>query len=82
MPTWGHSVLEHLSKLPPEEPKQNKVIRWQLPVEIGNDCITGEQEYFITFPDDLLEAADLKEGDQVEWVDNHNGSFSLFKKKN
>ena len=79
MSPWGHSVLEHLSKLPPEEPKQDKVIRWQLPVEIGNDCITGEQEYFITFPDDLLEAANLKPGDDVEWVDRNDGSFLLRK---
>jgi bifunctional DNA-binding transcriptional regulator/antitoxin component of YhaV-PrlF toxin-antitoxin module len=28
-----------------------------------------KQEYFITFPDDLLEAANLKPGDDVEWVD-------------
>ena len=55
---------------------KDKVKKWVLPVEEdGDDCV-------VTFPDDLLEAADLKEGDQVEWVDNHNGSFSLFKKKN
>jgi bifunctional DNA-binding transcriptional regulator/antitoxin component of YhaV-PrlF toxin-antitoxin module len=39
-------------------------------------------EYFITFPDDLLEATDLKEGDQVEWIDNGDGSFKLIKKVN
>ena len=79
MPPWGHSDLEYLSKLPPEEPKQDKVVKWQLPVEMGNDCITGEQEYFITFPDDLLEAANLKPGDDVEWVDRGDGSFLLKK---
>jgi hypothetical protein len=74
MPPWGHSDLEYLSKLPPEEPKQDKVVKWQLPVEEGTDCITGEKEYFITFPDDLLEAANLKQGDEVEWIstDDHN----------
>jgi hypothetical protein len=79
MPPWGHSDLEYLSKLPPEEPKQDKVVKWQLPVEEGTDCITGEQEYFITFPDDLLEAANLSPGDDVEWVDNNDGSFLLRK---
>jgi hypothetical protein len=61
--------------------KQDKVVKWQLPVEEGNDCITGEQEYFITFPDDLLEAANLKRGDDVEWVDRGDGSFLLYKTK-
>lgn len=79
MPPWGHSDLEYLSKLPPEEPKQDKVVKWQLPVEEENDYITGEKEYFITFPDDLLEAANLKRGDDVEWVDNNDGSFLLRK---
>ena len=53
--------------------------KWQLPVEEGTDCITGEQEYYITFPDDLLEAANLKPGDDVEWVDRGDGSFLLRK---
>jgi hypothetical protein len=79
MPPWGHSDMEYLSKLPPEEPKQDKVVKWQLPVEEENDVITGEKEYFITFPDDLLEAANLKRGDDVEWVDNNDGSFLLRK---
>jgi hypothetical protein len=81
MPPWGHSDLEYLSKLPPEEPKQDKVVKWQLPVEEGTDCITGEKEYFITFPDDLLEAANLEVNDEVEWVDNNDGSFLLRKIK-
>jgi bifunctional DNA-binding transcriptional regulator/antitoxin component of YhaV-PrlF toxin-antitoxin module len=37
--------------------------------------MTGEKEYFITFPEDLLEAANLKAGDEVEWVDRNDGSF-------
>ena len=74
MPPWGHSDWEYRFTLPPEEPKQDKVVKWQLPVEEGTDCITGEKEYFITFPDDLLEAANLKQGDEVEWIstDDHN----------
>jgi hypothetical protein len=79
MPPWGHSDLEYLSKLPPEEPKQDKVVKWQLPVEEVENGDTGEQEYFITFPDDLLEASNLKQGDEVEWVDRNDGSFLLRK---
>ena len=53
------------------EGKQLK--KWTLPVEQIHD------DYFISFPDDLLEVANLKEGDQVEWIDNHDGSFTLKK---
>ena len=54
---------------------KGKVVKWQLPVEI--DGASGE--YFVYFPDDLLEAASLKEGDTVEWVDNSDGSYILRK---
>ena len=70
MPTWGHSDMEALSHY-----KEDKVIRWQLPVE--EDTVSGE--YFITFPEDLLEATNLKEGDNVEWIDNDDGTFILKK---
>ena len=54
-----------------EEQKQSK--KWTLPVEQIHD------DYFISFPDDLLDAADLKEGDEVEWIDNGDGSYTLKK---
>jgi len=57
----------------------DKVVKWQLPVEEVENGDTGEKEYFITFPDDLLEAANLKQGDDVEWVDNDDGTFLLRK---
>jgi hypothetical protein len=57
----------------------DKVIKWQLPIEEVKDSDTDETEYFITFPDDLLEAANLKAGDDVEWVDQGDGSFLLRK---
>ena len=86
MPPWGHSDMEALRYTDKEmdamcdnAAKQDKVVKWQLPVEEGTDCITGEQEYYITFPDDLLEAANLKPGDDVEWVDRNDGSFLLRK---
>jgi hypothetical protein len=53
--------------------KMGKVNKWVLPVEEeGDDCV-------ITFPDDLLEAANLKEGDQIEWIPQDNGSYLLKK---
>jgi bifunctional DNA-binding transcriptional regulator/antitoxin component of YhaV-PrlF toxin-antitoxin module len=55
--------------------KEDKVIKWQLPVQV--DGLTGD--CFVEFPDDLLEAANLKEGDQVEWVDRGDGSYLLKK---
>jgi len=57
------------------EPKKDKVVKWQLPVEA--DGPSGE--YFVTFPDDLLEAANLKANDLVEWVDQGDGSYLLRK---
>ena len=94
MPPWGHSDMEYLAcnkddtspeckdawnSFWEEEPKQDKVVKWQLPVEEVKDCDTDETEYFITFPDDLLEAANLRAGDDVEWVDRGDGSFLLQK---
>ena len=62
----------------PKSLKEDKVVKWQLPVEV--DGLTGD--CFIQFPDDLLEAANLKEGDQVEWIDLNNGNYELRKVKN
>ena len=62
--------------IPPQ--KKDKVKRWVLPVQQAC-AIDNDGEYFVNFPDDLLEAANLKEGDQVNWVDNGNGSYTLTK---
>ncbi len=56
-----------------------KVKRWVLPVEEVRDEDTDEDIYCVSFPDDLLEAANLKEGDQVEWVDQGDGSYLIKK---
>ena len=63
------------------EGKQDKVKKWVLPVEETKIAETDETEYFVSFPDDLLEAANLKEGDQVEWIDRGDGSYQLKKVK-
>lgn len=73
MRPWGHSDLEYLVA----NQKKDKVKKWGLPVEMD-----PSGEYFVSFPDDLLEAADLKEGDQIEWIDQGDGSFKLIKKEN
>jgi len=71
--SWNDFWEEHYY---PEEFK-DKVTKWQLPVEV--DGLSGE--CYVNFPDDLLEAANLKEGDMVEWFDNGDGSYILKKCK-
>lgn len=56
-------------------PFVDKVVKWSLPVEL--DGLTGD--YMVNLPDDLLEIANLKEGDRIEWVDQGDGSY-LFSK--
>ena len=60
-----------------EESKQDKVVKWVLPVE--RKIEDGIDDYYIQFPDDLLEAANLKPGDEIEWVDMNDGTFILRK---
>ena len=57
--------------MPPE--KEDKVIKWSLPVE------ELDGEHYITFPEDLLEAAKLAPGDSVEWVELTENTYLLRK---
>ena len=57
-----------------EEPKQDKVVKWVLPIE-EIDC----DECIINFPDDLLEAANLKPGDEIEWISTDDNNYLLRK---
>jgi len=50
---------------------------WRLPVQQGS--VDGVDDYYIEFPNDLLKAADLKEGDSVEWIEREDGSYQLRK---
>ena len=61
------------------EVKKDVVTRWIIPVQEVEDADTGKQELFVAFPDDLLEAADLKEGDAIHWINNNDGSFTIRK---
>jgi hypothetical protein len=79
MRPWGHSDMEALRYTEEEmnamcdaAKAKDKVKKWVLPVD--NDGV-------VLFPDDLLEAANLKEGDQIEWHDQGDGSY-LLKKRN
>jgi len=69
---WKDVSSEEFDKM---FPKKDKVVKWQLPVEV--DGASGE--YYIQFPDDLMEASGIKENDVVEWVDQGDGSFLLKK---
>jgi antitoxin component of MazEF toxin-antitoxin module len=78
---WEQSYLSGITDTPEEaeelreELRKDKVKKWVLPVEVSDDL----EDYVVTFPDDLLEAANLKEGDQIEWHDQGDGSFLLKK---
>jgi hypothetical protein len=53
--------------------KKDKVNKWILPVD---------DDYNITFPEDLLEQTGWKEGDTLQWIDQGDGSFKMIKKDN
>ena len=48
-----------------------------LTVEKG--IVDGQDDYFITLPDELLEVLDISPGEYVLWTDNNDGSFSITK---
>jgi len=82
MRPWGHSDMEALRYTEEEmnamcdaAKAKDKVKKWVLPVEVSDDL----EDYVVTFPDDLMEAANLKEGDQIEWHDQGDGSYLLKK---
>jgi bifunctional DNA-binding transcriptional regulator/antitoxin component of YhaV-PrlF toxin-antitoxin module len=66
---WQYVNESEFDKVMAKDPKKT----WILEVE------KVHEEYFISFPDDLLNAANLKEGDNIEWIDNGDGSFILKK---
>jgi hypothetical protein len=53
--------------------------------ENNKSCILNVQldeqgEFFIEFPEDFLKEVDWKEGDNIEWTDNHDGTWTMKKK--
>jgi hypothetical protein len=51
------------------------VIMKQWTTEVQYDDTTDS--HFIILPDDLLDTVDLSGGDDVEWIDNKDGSWSI-----
>jgi hypothetical protein len=41
--------------------------------------LTIEEDGILPLPQDLLDAADWKEGDCINWIDNKDGTWSLVK---
>jgi hypothetical protein len=54
------------------EAKYNK--SWTVPVEE-----TPDGETLLSFPDELIKAVGWVEGDNLEWIDNKDGTFTLKK---
>jgi bifunctional DNA-binding transcriptional regulator/antitoxin component of YhaV-PrlF toxin-antitoxin module len=42
---------------------------------VEEDVITGD--LFIIFPEEIVKAAGMSEGDSVEWADNGDGTFTI-----
>lgn len=57
--------------------KTDKLKKWILPIH--QKIEDGVDDYYIQFPDDLLEEANLKEGDQIEWIPQNNNSYIIQK---
>lgn len=51
--------------------------KWTITLEEADD---GSGDQILPLPEDLLESAGWKEGDVLEWINNHNGSWTLRKK--
>jgi bifunctional DNA-binding transcriptional regulator/antitoxin component of YhaV-PrlF toxin-antitoxin module len=49
---------------------KDKVMKWIIPVD---------DDYNITFPEDLLEQTGWKEGDTLQWIDQGDGSYIMKK---
>jgi hypothetical protein len=52
---------------------KDKVVKWIIPVD---------DDYNITFPEDLLAQTGWKEGDTIQWIDQGDGSFKMIKEEN
>jgi bifunctional DNA-binding transcriptional regulator/antitoxin component of YhaV-PrlF toxin-antitoxin module len=63
---------EELNAMCDKAEAEDKVNKWVLPVD---------DDYNITFPEDLLEQTGWKEGDVLEWIDQGDGSFKMIKKE-
>ena len=46
---------------------------------IMKTTLTVGDDGVLTFSEELLKETGWKEGDMLEWIDNHDGSYSLVK---
>ena len=46
---------------------------------IMNTTLTIDNDGILTFPPEFLEQVGWKEGDVLQWIDNHDGSWTLTK---
>jgi len=52
-------------------------MKFTIPVK---ECyIDGESDLFIELPNELIEALDVSEGDEIEWISKEDGSYELRK---
>ena len=61
---------EELNEMCDAAEAKDKVVKWILPVD---------DDYNITFPEDLIEQTGWKEGDTLQWIDQNDGSFLMKK---
>jgi len=83
MPPWGHSDMEALKYTEEElnamcDAAENTTLTknktWTVPIEEDH---LGE--YYVTFPNELIEKVGWVENDTLEWIDNKDGTFSIKK---
>lgn len=67
---WNYNTEDKITFTSNSQPQ-----KWTIPVEV--DASSGE--YFITLPNELMDKVDWEENDEVQWVNNDDGSFSLKK---
>lgn len=67
---WFNQALERGLERYKENPYSSTI-----PVE--EDPITGE--FYITIPPEIVKVLNLKEGDNITWIDNCDGTFRIKK---
>lgn len=50
--------------------------QWTITLEEADD---GSGDLVLPLPQDLLDGAGWKEGDNIEWIDNNDGTWSMKK---
>lgn len=72
---YTDDILNAMCDAAQKEEEQRKAKKWTVQLEV--DGPSGE--YFLTFPDDLLDTVGWEENDELEWIERKDGSFELRK---